>query len=430
KAARLAEQAEVFYVESESTPVGFENNRLKHLQSLQTRGLALRIVKEGKIGFASTTDLRNPDSLVEAALDAVPFGPKAHFQLPSPAAYADVELYAPAVEAGPLDRMIELGQALIDGARAHNPDLVCQAGVSKDTILLRILNSNGSEASYRKSIFSLGLQGLLIRDTDMLFVGDGDTYCRPLLDSRPIIERTVRQLELARETAKVSTGEYPVVFTPAGVGNALLTPILVALNGKTVLQGASPLGSRLGQQVFDSQITLVDDATMAYRPGSSPCDEEGIPTRPIHLIEKGVVGQFLYDLQTAGMAGTQSTGSGRRSLDSPPAPSTSTLILQGGKVSFQDMIANMREGLVIEYLMGAGQGNMLAGEFSGNVLLGYKVESGKLVGRVKDAMVSGNVYEALKEGIALGDDGRWVGGSLWAPSLYLPKVAVSAKGTG
>lgn len=428
KASRLAQQAEVFYLESDSTPVGFENNRLKHLQSLQTRGLALRVVKEGRVGFASTTDLRDPASLVEAALEAAPFGPRAHFQLPGPTAYAPVELYDDAVEAVPLEQMMHLGQALIDGARAFSLDLVCQAGVTKSSLRIRILNSQGGEASYRKSQFSLGLEGLLVRDTDMLFVGDGETSCQPIPDPGPIIERTVRQLELAQERARLTTGEYPVVFTPRGVGNALLPPILVALNGRTVLQGASPLGNRLGELVFDPQLTLRDDATTPYRPGSSPCDGEGVPTRPIPLLERGVVSHFLYDLQTAGMAGAQSTGSGRRSLDSPPSPSTSTLVLEGGQVSFQDMVADMRQGLVIEYLMGAGQGNLLAGEFSGNVLLGYKVEAGKLVGRVKDTMVSGSVYEALREGIALGDDGRWVGGALWTPSVFIPKLALSAKG--
>ncbi|MDP2660743.1 MAG: TldD/PmbA family protein [Dehalococcoidia bacterium] len=428
KASRSAEQAEVFYMEAESIPVGFENNRLKHLQARQTKGLALRIVKNGRIGFASTTDLRTPASLVEAALEVARFGPEAHFQLPGPSSYTPVKVYDPAVEGVPLEQMIDLGQTLIDKVLSHNSDLVCQAGVSKDTLSVRVVNSKGGDASFRKSIFSMGLEGLLVRDTDMLFVGDGETSCRPVLDAGPVVERTLWQLEQAINTATISTGEYPVVFTPDGVGGALLSPITVALNGKTVLQGASPLGGRLGEQVFDPQITLTDDATTAYRPGSSPCDEEGVPTRPIELVARGVVRSFLYDLQTAGMAGVQTTGSGRRSLETPPSPSTSTLTLEGGTVSFQEMIAGMREGLVIEYLMGAGQGNILAGEFSGNVLLGYKVEAGRLVGRVKDTMVSGNIYEALKSGVALGSDGRWVGGSLWTPSVYIPKLSVSAKG--
>ncbi|GAG50602.1 unnamed protein product, partial [marine sediment metagenome] len=88
---------------------------------------------------------------------------------------------------------------------------------------------------------------------------------------------------------------------------------------------------------------------------------------------------------------------------------------------------DMKEGLVIEQLMGATQGNILGGDFSGNVLLGYKVESGKIVGRVKDTMVSGNVYQVLKQITAIGSDARWVGSFLKTPPLYCPALSVASK---
>jgi len=77
--------------------------------------------------------------------------------------------------------------------------------------------------------------------------------------------------------------------------------------------------------------------------------------------------------------------------------------------------------------MGAEQGNILGGDFSGNVLLGYKVESGKIVGRVKDTMVSGNVYQVLKEIIAIGSEAKWVAGFLHTPPLYCPRLSVASK---
>ena len=92
------------------------------------------------------------------------------------------------------------------------------------------------------------------------------------------------------------------------------------------------------------------------------------------------------------------------------------------------MLADIKEGLIIEYLMGAEQGNILGGDFSGNILLGYKVESGKIVGRVKDTMVSGNIYQVLKQIIAIGSDAKWVGGFLNSPSLYCPSLSVASKG--
>jgi PmbA protein len=91
------------------------------------------------------------------------------------------------------------------------------------------------------------------------------------------------------------------------------------------------------------------------------------------------------------------------------------------------MVADIREGLVIEQLMGAEQGNVLGGDFSGNVLLGYKIENGRIVGRVKNTMVSGNVYQILKEIVTLGKEGRWVGGSIYAPHIYCKSLAVASK---
>ena len=96
-------------------------------------------------------------------------------------------------------------------------------------------------------------------------------------------------------------------------------------------------------------------------------------------------------------------------------------------MSFENMVNDMKEGLVVEVLMGAEQGNILAGDFSGNVLLGYKVEHGEFVGRVKDTMVSGNIYSALRQLAALGNKSIWVGAALKTPPLYFPSLAVASK---
>ena len=126
------------------------------------------------------------------------------------------------------------------------------------------------------------------------------------------------------------------------------------------------------------------------------------------------------------MAKAQSTGSANRG-GGLPSPSSSTLIVAEGTTSIEDVIADMKQGLIIEILMGAGQGNTIGGEFGGNVLLGYKVENGVIVGRVKNTMVSGNIYSALKEGVIIGNKSEWVGGSLKTPSVYCPSLPVTTQ---
>jgi PmbA protein len=80
-------------------------------------------------------------------------------------------------------------------------------------------------------------------------------------------------------------------------------------------------------------------------------------------------------------------------------------------MSLADMLAQIDKGLLVDQGMGTWAGNVVAGEFSGNVQLGYKLERGELVGRVKDAMVAGNVYTAL--GGDVGHRGRHCGVGGW-----------------
>jgi len=287
---------------------------------------------------------------------------------------------------------------------------------------VRIINSRGGAASYRSSAFTLNLDGTLIRDTDMLFVGDGASSCHPLKDSREISDRVIRQLELARDTAQSGRRPLPVIFTPNGVASALISPLMAAFNGKLVLEGASPLAGKIGQRLFDEKLSLSDD----LRPHSRPCDDECVASMRNSLIERGTVSSFFYDLRTAAMAGTESTGSGGRGRGGLPAPSPSAFVIAPGDAAFDDMVADMKAGIIVEQLMGADQSNILGGDFSGNVLLGYKVEIGQIVGRVKNVMVSGNVYQLLGNITAVGNDDRWVGGFLKTPSIYCPQLSVAA----
>ncbi len=426
KAKKVAEAAEVFMVSSEETSVQFETNRLKHIESKQSTSLALRIIKQGRIGYATATSLEDSQNLVDMALETAQFGTEAKFELPALTTYPRIAVHDPAVAAVANEAMVKLGEAMITRLIKHTPELLCEADISRGTVSVRIINSRGGQANYERSIFGLGIEGQLIRDTDMLFVGESQSSCQPILESDTVAKVVLEQLELARNRASVATGLLPVIFTPHGVANALIMPLIAAFNGKTVLEGASPLGNRLGQPVFDARLSLWDDPTLAYRPASRPCDDEGIPSQRTPLIEQGLVKNFLYDLQTAALAGKKSTGNGHRG-GGPPAPSPSAFIIAPGKTTLAEMVSDIKEGLVVEDLMGASQGNILGGDFSGNVLLGYKVENGKIVGRVKDTMVSGNVYQLLKQIAAIGNEVKWVGGFLNTPPLYFSSVSVASK---
>jgi PmbA protein len=427
-ARKVAGAAEVFEVASETTQVRFEANRLKQLQTSQSNNVSLRIIKDGRTGLATATNLADARQMVKDAVETAAFGAEARFQFPGDLKYPKVEIYDAAVEAVSIKEMVRLGEEMVAAITAHTPGIICEGDVSRGVMTVRLINSRGGRAEYKKSFFSLDIEGNLVNDTDMLFVGESDSSCHPLSDPKKVTDLVLRQLDLAKNRAKAPTKVLPAIFTSNGVAGALVLPLLSAFNGKVVLEGASPIGDKLGKPVFDKNFSLRDDPLAAYRPGSRPCDDEGVASQRTPLINKGIVKAFLYDLQTAALAGKKSTGNGNRSRGGLPAPAPSALVITPGKTTFDEMVSDIKEGLVIEQLIGAGQGNILGGDISGNVLLGYKIENGKIVGRVKDTMVSGNVYQILKDVAAIGSETRWVSGFLQTPPFYCKALSVSSKG--
>ncbi|MDB9523645.1 metallopeptidase TldD-related protein, partial [Dolichospermum circinale CS-1225] len=92
--------------------------------------------------------------------------------------------------------------------------------------------------------------------------------------------------------------------------------------------------------------------------------------------------------------------------------------------SLLDLIRKMDDGLIIDQMLGSCSG--LSGDFSINVDLGYRVKNGQIIGRVKDTMVAGNVYTALKQVVQLGGDADW-NGSCYTPSLIVEGLSITGK---
>jgi len=203
-----------------------------------------------------------------------------------------------------------------------------------------------------------------------------------------------------------------------------------------VLQGISPLAGKKDQQAFDIRFSITDDPVVSGRPGSRPVDDEGVPSAALPLVAGGVVRHFVYDLETAARAdhGAQSTGHGARGIFGKPhigysnlvvgvadaAPPAESSVFGGG------LVAGVGDGLVVDDLIGVGQGNVSGGAFSHPVALAYRIEKGEITGRVKDAAVAGNAYDLLQRIGGAGGDGRWRS-SRWSPSLLLEGVSVARR---
>jgi len=425
--SKRADQAELFSIERESVQVGFEANVLKSAQVEQTRGIALRAIVDGRLGFAASSDLTAEERLLDNVLTSARHGDPASFTFPKPTPGPQVEVYDDRVASLTIADLVSLGQELMAIVHEVDPQVHVKLDLERSVRRVSVHNSRGGQVEEVRSPLGIGLMIERVRGDDLLVLYD--YWSASSLEERPhtFLQRIAHKLELAEQAAAVRSGRQPVLFSPMGA-TVLGLPLMEAVDGKNVYQGISPLAGRLGEQLFDSRLTLIDDATLDGRPGSACHDDEGVPTRRTVLIGDGTVQSFLYDLKTAAQAGTTSTGNGSRGLFSPPRPSPSNLIVAPGQTPLADIIAGIDEGVLADSPLGLGQGNVISGVFSNTWGLAYRIEKGEIVGRAKDISIAGDVYQDLRHIGAISQESEWVYGGLRMPHILLESVNVMSKG--
>lgn len=423
RASRQSEMAEVFLVTRTGTPVEYENNRLKTISTAEHAGVALRLVVEGRVGFATTTKMDGLDEVLDFALASARYGGPAEFDLPGAEELATGKAltYDPAVTELTVEEMARLGESLLDPVRKHDPAIQAFAGVDREESTLRLANSNGFAGEYSSTGFSLWTGGELVEGENMIWVYEAQgrgNLGNPAADVEKLTARVVNHLTLARRNVPFRNGTYPVIFSPRALTD-LLRPLVASLDGKAVEKGFSPWRNRIGQQVAGPDLTLVDDGTIPYGPRSGPFDGEGTPTQRTPLLTNGVLENYYLDRRTARKLGLKPTGNGLRGLGSLPSPSPTNLILRGGDRPYREILAGIREGVLVENLLGAWAGNPYAGEVSGNISLGYLVRDGEPVGRIKNCLFACNAFTVFgKQLVALSQEQEWVGAELLPYALF------------
>lgn len=419
-----AHAAQALLRTQETSEVSFENDRLKSAETSQRTEIELRVIKNGRLGVSSTTDLNDVEGIVDRALEAAEFGSPVHYELPAPQTIGLVKNYDPAILPLSKPEMIHLGERMMEMIKNYNPEILASAGLKKSISRIEVANSAGANYTTEETNLSVGAGGQLVRGTDILFAGHSLGQKNRQLDIENIASRAIEYFRMAERLAPVQTGEMPIIFTPGGL-ILLLLSLGLGLDGKNVYLGASPLSDRVGKLIADPRFTIVDDPFVDYGPNTSPFDDEGVSRRPLLLVENGILRNFIYDLDTAGRVGAKPTGHGRNRR-------FTNLIVSPGDIPYAKMLNGVKQGLLVHEFLGLGQGNPLNGDFSVNVFLGYKIENGEIVGRVKDVMLAGNAYEALKNIIALSQEREWVSGpyALWPglmPYIQVEKLSVVAK---
>jgi PmbA protein len=423
---KQAEQVEVLNLQNEKTIVEYEANQLKTCTVAETKGTAVRVIRKGRIGFAASTDDTVMDKLAANALESAAYGDQAPFSFADPRLGPAVRTFDQAVADLHIARLVEIGKEILDLVLPVEPEARCNIGLERSIVSASIRNHKGLDVSFQTSPLSLGLEIDRIEGDDVLILYDQLGTSIWEKDYLNFARRLVEQLKMARKLTTIKPGKMPVLFAPTGT-LALGLPLSQGLNGKEVYKGTSPIKGKIGEKLFDEKITIIDDGTIDGKFASASYDDEGMPRRCNMLIEKGVLQSFIYDLKTAAQSGVESTGNASRVLFNPPEPSFTNLVIQPGQTPLKDILASIDEGIIVEDLLGIGQGNTISGAFSNPLALAFKIEKGEIVGRVKDLSIAGNIYDLLKNVSAVSEEAQWVYSTFYAPYILIPEMNVAGK---
>ena len=415
-------KAEVYYRQAADTPIEFANNRLKSLETKATEGIALRVIDGDRLGFASSSDLTRLEDLVNAAVATATIGDPVEFDFAQ-----DVDLVTSASNYQPPStaKLVEVGKNLIEKVHQYNPDILVDVSFHSSSSQVKLATTTNVYAERSKKILSAVLSGNLVRGEDFLQAYTYELAGDRQPDYDQILQKLIEKYQNAEGSATITSGSFPVLFTPGAAASTIGSLFKTILSGQSVVQKASPLADKLGEKVFNERLTVFEDPTIGV--GACAFDDEGTPTSKKTLIDKGKVEQFYWDRRWAARRDIKSSGNGFRGGISRPRPGLVNLGIAPGKTSVEDLIAGMAEGIIVDQVLGAGQSNQLAGEFSVNVDLGYKVENGKIVGRIKNTMVAGNVFEAFDHLVDLSDRPEWVGSGSYVPHLLFSQLGVAAR---
>lgn len=436
-----AERCEVFYLSSLQTGVQFENCRLKSISNTEETGVALRLVKDGRGGMATATTLGDIDALVLNALETAECGADARFPFAGAAPLADVATTDRRVEDLSVDEMIASAEGAIARLLDYEKEIVAESSTARNRQEIRVVTSEGLDASCASTQFEFAVGGRLVEGTNILDCWEYFGGTRFDVDHSLMVDRVIDKFRRGRKNVPISTGPTSVVLAPSAVADVMMT-LHSAVNGSFVERKVSPICERLGDTIFDERVTIYDDGLMTGGFASALFDDEGVPMQTTPVVEAGVLKSFLTDLKSAEKLKHPRTGNGLRAkrlvltkeIGKAPAPEITNWVMSGGERPYEEILSEVKDGVLVYSIMGILMSNLLAGDFAGNLALGYKIENGRITGRVKDAMIAGNVYKLLRENLVdLSKEVEQVGtlggiGSHLFPYVHLSEVSVSAGG--
>ncbi len=405
-----ADRFDIFTQNNESDSIEFRNNRLNSVNSKQSGGLGLRVFKENHQGLSSCNAVSEdgrfgliPRELIERSIQSASQGDEAKFLLPGSVSNS--------VETGKCNldtegkTVIEKGKSVISRILSDFPDGKVSFFFSRSKQDSLLLNSSSGRVRFGRESYSFSVSVALIEEGNIQEIWDSCSMPTDLqydpLDKA--VSNLVFLCKHSKKNGHVTSGKSDVIFTPKAF-QSLVSIIMSAFKGSMIHKKSSYISDKLGKKITDAMFSIYEDPF--YKPGISYSlfDHEGVPCSKKYFVNKGVVEAILTSLHSAEKLGVKPSGNGFRSYASFPSDEATNLFVEPGTTSFQEMLSSMKNGILVDQMIGAGQSNTLSGEFSVNLDLAFKVENGEMTGRIKNCMLADNVFEMLNRMESVGSD--------------------------
>lgn len=381
----LKARYEILRLDTDTILLRTTNNNLERTYRSNTSQYCIRLIKDGRMTITTLDEKQDPSIIAENLKAIMEYGTEVDFDFPA------VPVKSP--EKKPLefssDLLYKRLSAPAEQLAGVIPSSEISAGISQSNTGKAMFNSSGFNNSFNtakiRQSYSISLKGTNDKISRSL-------SSENLQDFPPDYISELKELYLASLTRKsIPSGNYRVIFAPNAIWS-LVWRINAAISGTNLLYGLTPLKDKTGSKVFSELLTIREDNE------GVPFDDEASPTASKTLFDRGVFKGFIFDLYTASKTGQKSTGNGFKSgfwsasIDSPVSPALSKISFEGGNTAKKELFSQDK-AILIEGVIGAHSGNIVQGQYSMGISLGFLVEDGKITSMIDGAMVSGNIYE-------------------------------------
>jgi PmbA protein len=418
-----ANEAEIFCVKGRSVTVDVQRDVIDLAKESLVSGIGIRAIVNGAVGFSSTNDFeRVEEASVLAVKSARVRGEDAMWSgLPEKKKAVKVKgIFDKELANIGIESCIDYTSMMIEGAKS-NPSVAPTSGhflCGSATKL--ILNSNGIEIKEKDTVVEASVDAIT-KDAPLSTASEFDMSRKLDIDFYKIGEKASLLALRSQNGAGMETCDCAVLLEPLAFADILENTLAASLNADNVQKGRSALIGKMGSNIAAGELSIIDDGILEGGLGTSACDDEGTPSKRTEVVKNGVLSSFLYDCYTAGKEKKESTGNAvRASFTSTPSIGIRNLIIE--HPSF-DVIGETKDGVIVNTVIGAHTANPISGDFSVEARNSFLVKDGGIASPIKSMMISGNIFEVLKNIDGMGKDVRKVGNVI-TPTVRVSKMRV------